>query len=58
LEDATDEVFSVYNSILEKRSRKINADHDSVMKQALKVYRELTFLSVPCGCKKEKETGR
>ena len=41
LNDGTDETYSVYDTILEKRSRKIEADTDSIMKQALKVYYEL-----------------
>jgi hypothetical protein len=40
--DATsDEAFATYNTIVDRRSRKIEADNDSVMKQALKVYHEL-----------------
>jgi hypothetical protein len=41
LDDGTDETFITYDEILEKRSRKIEADNDSIMKQALKVYIEL-----------------
>lgn len=39
--DGTDETFSIYDNIIEKRSRKIEADHDSIMKQAFKAYQEL-----------------
>lgn len=41
LDDGTDETFSVYDNIVEKRSKKIEADYDSIMKQAFKVYQEL-----------------
>jgi len=41
LEDHTDETFIIYDDIVEKRSKKIHADMDSIMKQALKVYMEL-----------------
>lgn len=41
LYDGTDETFSIYDKIVEKRSRKIEADYDSIMKQAFKVYQEL-----------------
>jgi hypothetical protein len=41
LDDGTDETFMIYHTIVERRSRKIEADYDSIMKQALKVYNEL-----------------
>ena len=41
LDDGADETFAMYDTIIEKRSRKIEADNDSIMKQALKVYLEL-----------------
>ena len=41
LDDGTDKTFSLYNNIIEKRSRKIEADYDSIMKQAIKAYQEL-----------------
>lgn len=41
LDDHTDETFARYDAILDKRSKKIEADYDSIMKQALKVYHEL-----------------
>lgn len=41
MDDGTDETFSIYDEIMEKRSKKIEADNDSVMKQAMKVYQEL-----------------
>jgi hypothetical protein len=39
-DDGSDETFNLYDAIIEKRSRKIEADNDSIMKQALKVYNE------------------
>jgi hypothetical protein len=44
LDDDNDETFTLYDDILEKRSRKIEAFNDSVMKQAMKVYGELVAL--------------
>ena len=41
LDDGRDETFRTYDKILERRSKKIKADHESIMKQALKVYVEL-----------------
>lgn len=41
LDDGTDETFSLYDNIIEKRSKKIEADYDSIMKQAFKAYQEL-----------------
>jgi hypothetical protein len=41
MDDGTDEVFTRYDDIMEKRSHKIEPRNDSVMKQALKVYHEL-----------------
>ena len=41
MDDGTDETFGLYFDIIEKRSKKIEADNDSIMKQALKVYMEL-----------------
>jgi len=41
MDEDCDKTFSAYNDIMEKRSRKIEADNDSIMKQALKVYHEL-----------------
>lgn len=41
MDDGTDETFSIYYDIIEKRSKKIEGDHESIMKQALKVYMEL-----------------
>ncbi|GCC51925.1 hypothetical protein SanaruYs_21560 [Chryseotalea sanaruensis] len=39
--DSTDETFTRYDEIMDRRSKKIEADNDSIMKQALKVYHEL-----------------
>ena len=41
MENVSDETFHIYDTIIERRSRKIEADHDSIMKQAFKVYQEL-----------------
>jgi len=41
LDDGTDETFDVYFRIMEKRSKKIGTDNDSIMKQAVKAYIEL-----------------
>lgn len=41
LDDGSDETFMAYHTIVERRSRKIEADNDSIMKQALKVFNEL-----------------
>ncbi len=41
LDDGSDETFNFYYRLIEKRSKKIEADSDSVMKQALKVYAKL-----------------
>lgn len=41
LDDGTDETYDLYFRIMEKRSKKIEPDNDSVMKQAFKVYVEL-----------------
>ncbi|HEY3405377.1 MAG TPA: hypothetical protein VGK59_18455 [Ohtaekwangia sp.] len=41
MNDQKDETFTLYNTIMEKRSRKIKAGNSSAMKQALKVYMEL-----------------
>lgn len=41
LDDDSDETFNRYLSIIEKRSKKIKASNNSIMKQALKVYQEL-----------------
>lgn len=44
LDDDSDKVFDAYYDIIEHRSRKIEADNDTIMKQALKVYMELKQL--------------
>lgn len=41
MDDGSDEIFNFYHAVIEKRSKKIEADNDSVMKQAIKVYFEL-----------------
>lgn len=44
MDDDTDETFDAYCEIMERRSKKIDADNDSTMKQALKAYHELNGL--------------
>jgi preprotein translocase subunit SecA len=39
--DGKDETFKIYDEIMDRRSKKIEADNDTIMKQALKVYHEL-----------------
>lgn len=41
LDDGTDETGEFYFRIMERRARKVEADNDSVVTQALKVYIEL-----------------
>lgn len=41
MDDDRDETFDVYCEIMERRSKKIDANNDSIMKQALKAYYEL-----------------
>lgn len=41
IDDGRDDTFRLYYDIIDKRSKKIEADNDSIMKQALKVYMEL-----------------
>jgi hypothetical protein len=41
MDDETDETFNIYHNIIRKRSMKIEANQNSIMKQALKVYMEL-----------------
>lgn len=50
--DGSDENFSEYMAIMEKRCRKIDADQMSITKQALKAYNEL--LEVKRRLKREK----
>ncbi len=40
-DDYSDELFSRYSAIMEKHSKKIEADPDSIVKRALKAYVEL-----------------
>ena len=44
IDDDSDETFTIYDQIMDKRCRRIKADNDSIMKQALKVYHELLSL--------------
>lgn len=41
LDDGRDDTFHLYTDIMDKRCKKIAADRESVMKQALRVYHEL-----------------
>jgi hypothetical protein len=41
MDDELDSTFDAYYEIIERRSKKIDADNDSIMKQALKAYCEL-----------------
>lgn len=41
LDDGTDETAEFYFKIIERRARKVEADNDSIVTQALKVYLEL-----------------
>jgi hypothetical protein len=41
LDEESDEAVQFYNSVMEKRCKKINEDRESIVKQALKAYNEL-----------------
>jgi hypothetical protein len=41
LDDGSDEISDFYYKLIEKRSKKIHADNESVMRQAIKVYTDL-----------------
>ena len=41
LDDGSDEIFEFYYRLVEKRSKKIGEDNDSIMKQVMSVYAEL-----------------
>jgi hypothetical protein len=41
LDDGTDETSEFYFKVMERRSKKVLADNDSIVTQALKVYMEL-----------------
>lgn len=41
MDDDSDKAFDAYCEIMERRSKKIDTDNDSIMKQALKAYHEL-----------------
>jgi hypothetical protein len=51
LDDGTDETAEFYFKIMERRSKKVRKDNDSVVEQALKVYMELV------GEKKRRKVG-
>lgn len=42
--DGTDETFEVYTEIMDRRSKKIDMDHELIVKQAMKAYIELKNL--------------
>lgn len=52
IDECGDETFDRYVDIIEKRSRKITMERGSVMKQAVKVYRELFRLKKRLGRKR------
>lgn len=54
LDDDSDKTFDSYYEIIERRSKKIDADNDSIMKQALKAYMELKRLKKELKGKEEK----
>jgi hypothetical protein len=41
LDEDSDEVFEVYDKIMERRSQKLQPGNNSIVKQALKAYHEL-----------------
>jgi hypothetical protein len=51
--DHSDETFNLYNDIMEKRSVKISADRESIMKQVMKAYHELVSVKKQLSRKKE-----
>lgn len=38
MDDGSDEIYEFYYKLIDKRSKKIDEDYDSVMKQTMKVY--------------------
>lgn len=42
LDDGSDKTFDFYTNLMDDRSKKIDGTNDSITKQALKVYMELT----------------
>jgi hypothetical protein len=42
LDDGTDETMNFYCNLIDKRSKKVKQDRDSIAKQSLKVYMELS----------------
>lgn len=54
MDDGTDETFSIYDEIIEKRSKKIEGHYDSIMKQAFKAYQELMNEKKKLSAKKKK----
>jgi len=54
MDDDSDKTFDAYYEIIERRSKKIDADNDSIIKQALKTYMELKRLKKELKGKEEK----
>jgi len=54
MDDDSDKTFDAYYEIIERRSKKIDADKDSIMKQALKAYMDLKRLKKELKDKEEK----
>lgn len=46
LDDSSDETFDRYTTIMNKRAKKIEPDKESIMKQAVKAWHELTALGI------------
>jgi hypothetical protein len=57
LNDDSDEVLYAYDKIMERRSRKIQPDNNSVMKQALKAYHELLVEKKKLATEKKRVSG-
>jgi hypothetical protein len=51
MDDGSDEIMDTFNRIIDKRSKKIEPDYESIMKQAMKVYVDLV------GEKRKRKTG-
>lgn len=54
MDDDSDKTFDAYYEIIERRSKKIDADNDSIIKQALKAYIEPKRLKKELKGKEEK----
>ena len=58
MDEDSDEVFDAYYEIMERRSKEINRDDDSITRQAFKVYQELKDEQKKLDDKKEMSHGR